>query len=60
MAMWLFGLDGLNAKASRPRYLVGKDARVLMIVPWPLPDRLLDGLRLKMLGVPTAFGAADR
>jgi hypothetical protein len=50
----------LTAKTLCPRTAVGKDGHVLSIMPRLLPDRLLDRFRLKMLGLPTAFGAADR
>jgi hypothetical protein len=49
--------EGMNVPA--PRYAVGKDARALTTMPRLLPDRLLDRIRLKMLGLPTAFGARD-
>jgi NAD(P)-dependent dehydrogenase (short-subunit alcohol dehydrogenase family) len=45
--------------ASRPRirYRVGKDARLLAALARFLPDSLLDSARLRMLGLPTQFGA---
>ena len=50
-------LHALTATTPRTRYVVGKDARALSTLPRLLPDRLLDRIRLKMLGLPTAFGA---
>ncbi len=53
-------LHALTAETPRTRYAVGKDARMLSILPRLLPDRVLDWLRLKMLGLPTAFGQGNR
>jgi NAD(P)-dependent dehydrogenase (short-subunit alcohol dehydrogenase family) len=47
----------LTARRSRVRYRVGKHAQVLSALAEILPDALLDVLRLKMLGLPTSFGA---
>ena len=47
----------LTARRPRVRYRVGKHAHVLSALPEILPDRLLDRFRLKMLGLPTSFGA---
>jgi NAD(P)-dependent dehydrogenase (short-subunit alcohol dehydrogenase family) len=47
----------LTARHPRVRYRVGKHSRVLSALPEILPDSLLDLLRLKMLGLPTGFGA---
>ncbi len=45
--------------STRPhiRYRVGKDAGFLALLAQTLPDRLLDALRLRVLGLPTKFGA---
>ncbi|MFC7400147.1 SDR family oxidoreductase [Chelatococcus sp. GCM10030263] len=53
-------LHALTAATPRTRYAVGKDARALSLLPRLLPDGLLDRIRLKMLGLPTAFGPAAR
>jgi NAD(P)-dependent dehydrogenase (short-subunit alcohol dehydrogenase family) len=47
----------LTARRPRVRYRVGKHAHVLSALPEILPDSLLDRFRLKMLGLPTSFGA---
>ena len=47
----------LTAKRPRIRYRVGKHARVLTALPEILPDAWLDLLRMKMMGLPTEFGA---
>ncbi len=47
----------LTARRPRVRYRVGKHAQVLSALAEILPDALLDVLRLKMLGLPTSFGA---
>ena len=47
----------LTARRPRMRYRVGKHAHVLTTLPEILPDSLLDRLRLKLLGLPTTFGA---
>ncbi|GAB0119923.1 SDR family oxidoreductase [Acidisoma sp. 7E03] len=47
----------LTAPRPRARYPTGKDAHMLTLLPRILPDRLLDFLRLKMLGLPTEFDA---
>lgn len=49
-------MRALAARRPRTRYVVGKDARLLARLA-RLPDRLLDGLRLRLFGLPTAFGA---
>lgn len=45
----------LTAPQPQTRYPTGKDARMLTLVPRILPDRTLDFLRQKMLGLPTQF-----
>jgi NAD(P)-dependent dehydrogenase (short-subunit alcohol dehydrogenase family) len=42
----------------RARYLVGKDSTVLATLARFMPTRLLDAVRLKVFGLPRAFGAA--
>jgi NAD(P)-dependent dehydrogenase (short-subunit alcohol dehydrogenase family) len=49
-------LTALTANRPRTRYVVGKHARFLTQLAH-LPDRWLDGLRLRLFGLPTAFGA---
>jgi NAD(P)-dependent dehydrogenase (short-subunit alcohol dehydrogenase family) len=44
----------LTARRPRLRYIVGKDARVLATLPRLLPERLLDRVRLRMLGLTSA------
>lgn len=46
----------LTAKRPRLRYPVGADSRILVTLPLLLPDRALDQVRLRMLGMPTEFG----
>lgn len=46
----------LTARRPRVRYPVGADARTLVTLPRLLPERLLDRVRLRMLGLPIAFG----
>jgi NAD(P)-dependent dehydrogenase (short-subunit alcohol dehydrogenase family) len=41
----------LTARRPRARYVVGKDSRFLTLLPRMLPDRVLDWLRLKTLGL---------
>jgi hypothetical protein len=36
---------------------VGADARVMVTLPRILPERLLDRLRLRLLGLPSGFGS---
>lgn len=47
----------LTAQRPRIRYAVGKDARMLVTLPRFLPERTLDRVRLRTLGLPTAFGS---
>lgn len=53
-------LTALTASRPRTRYPVGKDARVLLTAAHLLPDRLLDRVRLRVLGVPTAGPRAQQ
>ncbi|MEO8800712.1 MAG: SDR family oxidoreductase [Polyangiaceae bacterium] len=46
----------LTARRPRVRYPVGNDAWMMVTLPRILPDRALDQLRLRMLGMPTGFG----
>jgi len=45
----------LTASRPRIRYVVGADARALATLPRLLSDRLLDWVRLRKMGMPTAF-----
>ncbi|MBV9221629.1 MAG: SDR family oxidoreductase [Methylobacteriaceae bacterium] len=45
-------LRALTARRPHTRYPVGKDSLPLTILPWLLPDRLLDGLRARLFGLP--------
>jgi NAD(P)-dependent dehydrogenase (short-subunit alcohol dehydrogenase family) len=47
----------LTAARPRTRYPVGKDARLLTVLPRLLPDRVLDQMRLRLFGMPATFGA---
>lgn len=47
----------LTARRPRLRYVVGADARMLATLPKLLPGRALDRIRLRMLGLPTAFAS---
>jgi hypothetical protein len=47
-------LDG----RPRARYLVGKDSTLLATLARFMPTRLLDAARLRIFGLPKAFGAA--
>ncbi|HEY8089180.1 MAG TPA: SDR family oxidoreductase [Polyangiaceae bacterium] len=49
-------VHALTARRPRVRYPVGADARMLVTLPRVLPDRVLDQVRLRMLGMPTEFG----
>lgn len=46
----------LTARRPRVRYTVGVGARLLATLPRILPDRALDHVRLRMLGLSTEFG----
>jgi NAD(P)-dependent dehydrogenase (short-subunit alcohol dehydrogenase family) len=47
----------LTARRPRARYLVGAHAPLLSVLPRLLPTRLLDIVRLRLLGLPTVFGS---
>lgn len=47
----------LTARRPRLRYAVGRDARMLVTMPKLVPGRALDRIRLRMLGLPDAFGS---
>ena len=47
----------LTARRPRLRYQVGKDARMMVALPRLLPERALDRVRLRILGLSTAFGS---
>lgn len=49
-------LHALTSRRPRLRYAVGKDARMLLTLPRLVPERALDRVRLRALGLPTAFG----
>lgn len=51
-------LRALSAPRPRTRYLVGKDAHLLAFLARWAPDRLFDLVRLRLFGLPAAFGAA--
>ena len=44
-------LHALTARRPRTRYPVGKDSKILTILPKLLPDRLLDSLRVRLFGL---------
>jgi NAD(P)-dependent dehydrogenase (short-subunit alcohol dehydrogenase family) len=48
--------DALTARRPRLRYPVGADATMLVTLPRLLPQRALDRVRLRVLGMPTEFG----
>jgi NAD(P)-dependent dehydrogenase (short-subunit alcohol dehydrogenase family) len=52
-------LRALTAARPRTRYLVGKNSTLLSVLAWLMPERLLDQLRLRLFGLPTASGALD-
>src|SRR5262249_46619702 len=47
----------LTARRPRLRYPVGQGARPLKILPRLLPERWLDAVRLRLLGLPSAFAS---
>jgi NAD(P)-dependent dehydrogenase (short-subunit alcohol dehydrogenase family) len=49
----------LTARRPRLRYPVGADARMLVTLPRVLPERALDRVRLRMLGMDTKFGSEE-
>ena len=46
----------LTARRPRIRYIVGKGARQLTLLPKLIPERALDHLRMKLFGLPVQFG----
>jgi NAD(P)-dependent dehydrogenase (short-subunit alcohol dehydrogenase family) len=52
-------LRALTAARPKTRYLAGKDSTLLSLLPRLVPERLLDLLRLRIFGLPTAFGALN-
>ena len=50
----------LTAARPKIRYRIGKDAKLLGALPAILPDRLLDAIRLRALGLPSKFDAANK
>jgi NAD(P)-dependent dehydrogenase (short-subunit alcohol dehydrogenase family) len=48
----------LTAKRPRTRYLVGKHARTLAFLARWAPDPVLDRIRVRLFGLPRAFGAS--
>jgi NAD(P)-dependent dehydrogenase (short-subunit alcohol dehydrogenase family) len=53
-------LHALTAARPRTRYLVGKDARLLVTLPRILPDAWLDRLRVRILGLGPATRSLAR
>jgi len=49
-------VHALTVDRPKTRYPVGAHARLLTILPRVLPDRTLDTLRLRLFGLPRAFG----
>jgi NAD(P)-dependent dehydrogenase (short-subunit alcohol dehydrogenase family) len=49
-------LHALTATNPRPRYVVGKHARLLTTLARVLPDRELDAVRSRIFGLPAAAG----
>ncbi len=52
-------LRALTTARPKTRYLAGKNATLLSVLAWLLPERLLDQLRLRIFGLPTAFDALN-
>lgn len=50
-------LHAVSDPRPKQRYVVGKNAGVLALLPRVVPSRLLDRLRMKLFGLPTQFGA---
>lgn len=50
----------LTAERPRIRYRVGNHAQLLGMLPRILPDRILDAIRMRMMGLPTEFGALEK
>jgi NAD(P)-dependent dehydrogenase (short-subunit alcohol dehydrogenase family) len=46
--------DSILAPQPRTRYLVGRDARMMARIAWLLPDRVLDALIARRLGLPAS------
>jgi NAD(P)-dependent dehydrogenase (short-subunit alcohol dehydrogenase family) len=44
-------LQAIRADSPRPRYLVTREAKITAAMRWLLPDRLMDQLTLRMLGM---------
>jgi NAD(P)-dependent dehydrogenase (short-subunit alcohol dehydrogenase family) len=53
-------LHAITARRPRLRYVVGADARTMIALPRLLPERLLDRVRLRMLGLRSDFGGEAR
>jgi NAD(P)-dependent dehydrogenase (short-subunit alcohol dehydrogenase family) len=49
----------LTSRRPRIRYTVGKHAKLLGTLPRILSDWLLDAIRFRIAGLPSAFGAAE-
>lgn len=49
--------EAITTARPRPRYLVGKDARLLATMPWLLSERTLDRLRYRLFRLPSRAGA---
>lgn len=43
--------EAIRAESPRPRYLVTREAKITAAMHWLLPDRLMDRLTLRMLGI---------
>jgi hypothetical protein len=50
-------LEALTAPNPRPRYVVGKHARLLTTLARVLPDRELDAVRNRLFSLPAAVGS---
>jgi NAD(P)-dependent dehydrogenase (short-subunit alcohol dehydrogenase family) len=46
----------LTSTHPKARYRVGKHATLLGTLAWLMPDRILDSIRFRITGMPTAFG----
>lgn len=53
-------VHALTAERPRIRYRVGNHAQLLAALPRILPDSILDAIRMRMLGLPTEFGAMEK
>ena len=47
----------LTARRPRIRYQVGSHAKLLATMARIIPDQVLDRIRMRLLGLPTKFGA---